>query len=157
LLTAKRLERHEGEEKMREGQGKIRILIADDEKNFAKVLKTELAREGHQTEVTSDGRETLEKLKGQDFDVLILDLKMPKLGGMEVLKEIKGWDLSPEVIILTGHGTIPTAVEAMKLGAYHYIIKPCKTAEIDLLIRKAYEKRRILLENLYLKVRLAHI
>ena len=141
---------------MREGQGKIRVLIADDEKNFAKVLKTELAREGHQAEVTSDGREALEKLKGRVFDVLILDLKMPKLGGMEVLKEVKGWDLSPEVIVLTGHGTIPTAVEAMRLGAYHYIIKPCKTAEIDLLVRKAYEKRRILRENLYLKVRLAH-
>lgn len=140
---------------MRAGQGKIRVLIADDEKNFARVLKAELGREGHSTEVSSNGREALERLKEQEFDVLILDLKMPKLGGMEVLKELRKWTLAPEVIILTGHGTIPTAVEAMKLGAYTYMMKPCKTAELNLLIRKAYEKQQILRENLYLKTRLA--
>ncbi|MFQ5882181.1 MAG: sigma-54-dependent transcriptional regulator [Candidatus Methylomirabilales bacterium] len=141
---------------MRTGQGKIRVLIADDEKNFARVLKAELGRQGHTTEVASDGRQALEELKTQEFDVLILDLKMPKLGGLEVLKEVKTWALAPEVIVLTGHGTIPTAVEAMKLGAYHYVMKPCKTAELNLLIRKAYEKHQILRENLYLKVRLRH-
>jgi DNA-binding NtrC family response regulator len=137
------------------GQNKIRVLIADDEKNLARVLKTELAREGHTTEVASDGREALEKLKEQEFDVLILDLKMPKLGGMDILKEVKKkWVLPPEVIVLTGHGTIPTAVEAIKLGAYTYITKPCKTAEVNLLVKKAYEKQQILRENLYLKTRL---
>ncbi|MFQ5848718.1 MAG: sigma-54-dependent transcriptional regulator [Candidatus Methylomirabilales bacterium] len=141
---------------MRTAQGKIRVLIADDEKNFARVLKAELGREGHATEVASDGREALEKLKRQEFDVLVLDLKMPKLSGMEVLKQARKWTLAPEVIILTGHGTIPTAVEAMKLGAYTYVMKPCKTAELNLLIRKAYEKQQILRENLYLKTRLAH-
>ena len=139
---------------MRTEQGKIRVLIADDEKNFARVLKTELAREGHVTDVASHGKEALEKLKGQEFDVLILDLKMPKLGGMEVLKEVRKLALAPEVILLTGHGTIPTAVEAMKLGAYTYMTKPCKTAELNLLIRKAYEKQQILRENLYLRTRL---
>ncbi|MBW8004553.1 MAG: sigma-54-dependent Fis family transcriptional regulator [candidate division NC10 bacterium] len=140
---------------MRAGQGKIRVLIADDEKNFAKVLKTELAREGHSTEVASDGREALEKLNEQEFDVLILDLKMPKLGGIDVLKEVKKkWVLPPEVIVFTGHGTIPTAVEAMKLGAYTYLTKPCKTAELNLLVKKAYEKQQILRENIYLKTRL---
>jgi len=141
---------------MRNEQGKIRVLIADDEKNFARVLKTELGREGHSTDVASHGREALDKLKDQEFDVLILDLKMPKLGGMEVLKEVKKMALPPEVILLTGHGTIPTAVEAMKLGAYTYVTKPCKTAELNLLIRKAYEKQQILRENLYLKTRLGH-
>ncbi|MEE8325928.1 MAG: response regulator, partial [candidate division NC10 bacterium] len=120
---------------MRTAQGKIRVLIADDEKNFARVLKTELGREGHNTEVASDGREALEKLKVHEFDVVILDLKMPKLSGMQVLKEVKKWALVPQVIILTGHGTIPTAVEAMKLGAYTYITKPCKTADLNLLIQ----------------------
>lgn len=140
---------------MRAGQGKIRVLIADDEKNFAKVLKTELAREGHSTEVASDGQEALEKLNEQEFDVLILDLKMPKLGGIDVLKEVKKkWVLPPEVIVFTGHGTIPTAVEAMKLGAYTYLTKPCKTAELNLLVKKAYEKQQILRENIYLKTRL---
>jgi DNA-binding NtrC family response regulator len=139
---------------MRAAQGKIRVLIADDEKNFARVLKAELAREGHNTDVASHGREALEKLKAQEFDVLILDLKMPKLGGMEVLKEVKKMTLAPEVIVLTGHGTIPTAVEAMRMGAYTYVTKPCKTAELNLLIRKAYEKQEILRENLYLKTRL---
>ncbi|MEE9219964.1 MAG: sigma-54 dependent transcriptional regulator [candidate division NC10 bacterium] len=139
---------------MRTAQGKIRVLIADDEKNFARVLKTELGREGHNTEVASDGREALEKLKVHEFDVVILDLKMPKLSGMQVLKEVKKWALVPQVIILTGHGTIPTAVEAMKLGAYTYITKPCKTADLNLLIQKAYEKRQISRENLYLKTRL---
>ncbi len=139
---------------MRIGQGKIRVLIAEDEKNFARVLKTELGREGHLTDVAPDGRQAVEKLKGEEFDVLVLDLKMPKLGGMEVLREVRKWPLPPEVIILTGHGTIPTAVEAMKLGAYTYVTKPCKTAELNLLIRKAYEKQQILRENIYLKTRL---
>lgn len=139
---------------MRSAQGKIRVLIADDEKNFARVLQAELGREGHNTEVASDGREAIEKLKTQEYDVVILDLKMPKLGGMQVLKEVKKWALVPEVIVLTGHGTIPTAVEAMKLGAYTYITKPCKTADLNLFIQKAYEKRQILRENLYLKTRL---
>ncbi|MFQ5656434.1 MAG: sigma-54-dependent transcriptional regulator [Candidatus Methylomirabilales bacterium] len=139
---------------MRATQGKIRVLIADDEKNFARVLKGELGREGHNTEVAPDGRDALEKLKGNEFDILILDLKMPKLGGIEILKEVKKWALAPEVIVLTGHGTIPTAVEAMKLGAYTYVTKPCKTTELNLLIRKAFEKRQILRENLYLKTRL---
>lgn len=139
---------------MRIGQGKIRVLIAEDEKNFARVLKTELGREGHITDVASDGRQALDKLKGEEFDVLVLDLKMPKLGGMDVLKEVRKSPLPPEVIILTGHGTIPTAVDAMKLGAYTYVTKPCKTAELNLLIRKAYEKQQILRENLYLKTRL---
>ncbi len=140
---------------MAAGRAKIRVLIADDEKNFARVLETELARDGHRTEVASDGREAVEKLKGEEFDVLILDLKMPKLGGLDILREVKKkWVLPPEVIVLTGHGTIPTAVEAMKLGAYTYITKPCKTAELNLLVKKAYEKQEILRENLYLKTRL---
>ena len=131
----------------------IRVLVADDERNFTQVLKMELGREGYVVDVTVDGREALGRLGASEYDVLVLDLKMPEVPGMEVLREIRSWETGPEIIVLTGHATVATAIEAMKLGAYDYLTKPCKTEELALLVRKASEKRRLLRENLRLRAR----
>ena len=131
----------------------IRVLVADDERNFTQVLKMELGREGYVVDVAVDGRAALGRLVASEYDVLVLDLKMPEVPGMEVLREIRSWEAGPEVIVLTGHATVATAIEAMKLGAYDYLTKPCKTEELALLVRKASEKRRLLRENLRLRAR----
>ncbi|MBI2081757.1 MAG: sigma-54-dependent Fis family transcriptional regulator, partial [candidate division NC10 bacterium] len=126
----------------------LRILVADDERNFTQVLKMELGREGCAVDVAADGGEALRLMGGAEYDVLVLDLKMPEVPGMDVLREIRSWEAGPEVIVLTGHATVATAIEAMKLGAYDYLTKPCKTEELALLVRRAAEKRRLLRENL---------
>ncbi|MGH7363056.1 MAG: sigma-54-dependent transcriptional regulator [Candidatus Methylomirabilales bacterium] len=131
----------------------IRVLVADDERNFTQILKMELGREGYVVDVAVDGQEALGRLGRAEYDVLVLDLKMPEVPGMEVLREIRSWEAGPEVIVLTGHATVATAIEAMKLGAYDYLTKPCKTEELALLVRKASEKRRLLRENLLLRAR----
>ena len=131
----------------------IRVLIADDHKNFRKFLATELAAKRYDCAQTDNGAEALDILEQRDVDVLLLDLNMPGLGGMDVLKRIKSLDIPTEVIILTGHATVPTAVQAMKLGAYDYLTKPFNIEELTAVLEKAYEKKQILHENRILKRR----
>jgi len=131
-----------------------RILIADDEKNLRRVLMSELSNEGFDVIETDSGIKAVKILEKNDLDVLLLDLNIPDLGGMDVLKKIKTLDIPTEVIILTGYATIPTAVEAMKLGAYDYITKPFKLEELKAVIEKAHEKKKLLNENLLLKTQI---
>ncbi|MCG6973002.1 MAG: response regulator [Desulfobacterales bacterium] len=120
---------------------KIRILLVDDEKEYVETLAERLRNRGfHVTEAFS-GSEAVEKLKGYNFDVTVLDVKMPGMSGIETLDEIKKLKPLTEVLMLTGHGTIETAIEGMKKGAYDYLLKPCK---MDLLLEKingAYERK----------------
>jgi len=120
---------------------KKRILLVDDEKEFAETLAERLrTRDFHVTEAFS-GNEALEKLKEYNFDVTILDVQMPGMDGIEALRAIKKLKPLTEVLMLTGHGTIETAIEGMKLGAYDFLIKPC---EMDVLLAKinsAYERK----------------
>jgi len=95
----------------------IKILIAEDEKNLRKVLVMELSTEGYDVVGADDGKKALEILQKDDCDVVLLDLNMPVLGGIEVLKKMRALEIQTEVIILTGNMDITTAVEAMKLGA----------------------------------------
>jgi DNA-binding NtrC family response regulator len=132
----------------------IRLLIADDDRSLRKVLTTELSDSGYDVSITDSGSNAVALLEKKDFDVLLLDLNMPGLGGMDVLKKIRALEMPAEVIILTGHGTVPTAVEAMKLGAYDYIAKPFKLEELKAVIDKAYEKKKLLSENLHLKTQI---
>jgi DNA-binding NtrC family response regulator len=132
----------------------IRVLVADDEANFRKLLVRELERRGHRTLPAEDGVKALEILQQREVDVVLLDLKMPGLGGIEVMRRLKEHPEPPEVIVMTGYASIPTAIEAVKLGAYDYVTKPCKIEKLDLLIRKAFEKRRLVGENLLLRSRL---
>ncbi len=130
------------------------ILIADDNISLRKVMVNELAEEGFSVRETGDGITAVELLERSDYDVLLLDLNMPLLGGMEVLKKVQSLHIPVEVIILTGHGTVSVAVEAMKLGAYDFLTKPFKMSELKAIITKAYEKKKILHENLLLKTQL---
>ncbi|HZY31271.1 MAG TPA: sigma-54 dependent transcriptional regulator [Candidatus Methylomirabilis sp.] len=132
----------------------IRVLVVDDEANFRKLLARELERRGHRTLAAEDGVKALEVLQQSPADVVLLDLKMPGLGGIDVMRRLREHPDPPEVIVMTGYASIPTAIEAVKLGAYDYVTKPCKIEKLDLLIRKAFEKRRLVGENLLLRSRL---
>lgn len=133
-----------------------KVLIADDDKNVRKVLVSELSAEGYDVSDRDSGSRAIELLEKEEFDVFLLDLNMPGIGGMDVLKEIKSLQAPVETIILTAHGTVSTAVEAMKLGAYDFVTKPFKLVELRAVIDKAYEKKKLLKENLLLKTQLKH-
>jgi DNA-binding NtrC family response regulator len=129
----------------------MRILIADDDKNLRMVLTSELSEKGFKIDTAESGSKAVNLLENEDYDVLLLDLTMPGLGGMEVLKKIKTLELPTEVVILTGNATVSTAVEAMKLGAYDFLTKPFKLAELKAVLEKAFEKKGLSRENLVLK------
>lgn len=132
----------------------MRILIADDDKQLKKIVIKNLADFGLALAETDSGAEALQMLGHEEYDILLLDLNMPKPGGLEVLKEIKTSGIPTEVIILTGNASVPTAVEAMKSGAYDYLTKPFKIQELVVVMEKAYEKKKLLNENMLLKTRI---
>ncbi len=134
----------------------IRVLVVDDETNFRNLLVRELARRGHQTSAAKDGEEAVNLLQGDTADVVLLDLRMPRLGGIDVMRLLQKRPVPPEVIVMTGFGSVPTAIEAVKLGAYDYVTKPCKIEKLDMLIRKAFEKRNLVGENVRLRSKLEH-
>jgi len=129
----------------------IRVLVADDERNLRELLVRELGRRGHEVEGVSDGEAALERLADGGYDVVVLDMKMPRREGIEVLRELSGTPEPPQVIVMTGFQEVSTAVEAMKLGAYDYLTKPAKIEELDILIRKAAEKGQLVRDNVALR------
>ena len=129
----------------------IRVLVADDEKNLRELLVRELGRKGHDVEGVADGEAALERLADGAYDVVVLDMKMPRREGIEVLRELAATPEPPQVIVMTGFQEVGTAVEAMKLGAYDYLTKPAKIEELDILIRKAAEKGQLLRDNVALR------
>jgi DNA-binding NtrC family response regulator len=126
---------------------KVRVLVADDERNLRELVVRELARKGHDVDGVADGAAALERLAEAPYDVVVLDMKMPKKAGIEVLRELQASSEQPQVIVMTGFQEVATAVEAMKLGAYDYLTKPMKIEELDVLIRKAAEKAQLLRDN----------
>jgi DNA-binding NtrC family response regulator len=132
----------------------IKILIADDEKNVREVFCNELSAGGEEVDEAENGLRTLELLENKEYDVLLLDLNMPGLGGIDVLKKMKSLDIPTEVIILTANATISTAVEAMKLGAYDYLTKPFRLEELSPIIEKAFEKKKLRSENILLRTQI---
>ncbi len=132
----------------------IRILIADDDKNLKKVLTDALVDSGFEVSETDSGANVMGLLEKEEYDILLLDLHMPKAGGIDSLKKINAANIATEVIILTGNATVSTAVETMKLGAYDYLTKPFKIEELKAVIEKAYEKKKLRTENILLKTQL---
>ncbi|MEP6741433.1 MAG: sigma-54 dependent transcriptional regulator [bacterium] len=132
-----------------------RILIAEDEANLRLVLQKELERLGYRVQVAADGEAALRKLEESNVDVLLCDINMPRIDGMEVLRRVHERPNPPEVIMLTGQATVETAVEAMKLGAYDYLTKPYHITELDIRVKQAAEKRRLRVDNLRLREQLA--
>lgn len=130
--------------------GKADILIVEDEKNVREALSLALS-DTYNLFLASDGKKALEILSERNIDAALCDIRLPEVNGMDVLKQIKGKDPSIPVIMLTAVKTVDSAVTAMKLGAYDYIIKPFDIKELSLLIEKALEKRGLEQENIYLK------
>ena len=110
-----------------------RVLLVDDEVVFTGNMSRLLTTRGYRVTAVNSGDSAIQALEEEDFDVVVLDLKMPGMDGITTLKEIKKLGLFTETLILTGHGAIDTALEAIKLGAYDYLTKPC---EIDELVEK---------------------
>ncbi len=124
-------------------KNEIRVLVVDDEQGMRDLLSFELGSQGYQVITANDGVDALEKIRGNKFHLVITDLKMPKMGGMETLEEIKKIDPGIEVIMATGFGTIEVAVDSMKKGAYDFVQKPYNIHEISALIEKALEKSQL--------------
>ena len=108
----------------------INVLLVDDEKDFVEMLSLRLKEVGEKPVIAYSGKECLETLKNTDIDVVILDIKMPGMDGIETLKEIKKRFPLIEVIMLTGHGSTETAVEGMKIGAFDYLMKPADFTDL---------------------------
>src|SRR5580693_3667862 len=124
-----------------------KILIVDDQEMIRDSLAATLAREGHDCLACSDPQAAVTKLTGGRFDLLITDLKMPKMTGIELLAEARRLRPDMPVVLMTAFATVNTAVEAMKLGAYDYIQKPFDGDEIRLLIERTLEHSRLIREN----------
>jgi len=139
------------------GGGRIRILVAEDEENLAQILCAFLRGRGHHVVCVGDGKSALQAIRDEAFDVALIDIIMPEMDGLETLKHLRAEPDPPQVIIITGNGTVETAITAMKLGAYDYMGKPYRMAEIDVLVRRAWEKHQLARENRYLQARLSRV
>ncbi len=128
-----------------------RILVVDDEKVIRDILSDFLSDEGFLVTTTEDGHKALEELESQPYDLVITDLMMPEIGGLELMEEIHKRKYNIITIIMTGFGTVETAISAMKHGAYDYMLKPFKVDEMLQVIKRALEKRRLEQENVKLK------
>lgn len=132
----------------------IKILIVDDEKIAIRNLQHVLKKEGYIVKSTTSGQNALKMLNREVFDVVLTDLKMEKVDGMQILKRTKEISPDTEVIMITGYATVETAIEAMKHGAYHYLTKPFKLDEVRKVVREASEKVLLKKENRELKDKL---
>src|SRR5882672_5354336 len=124
-----------------------KILVVDDQEMMRDSLAATLAREGHEVVAAGDGQAGVSRLGAGKFDLLISDLKMPKMTGIELLAEAKKIRPEMPVVLMTAFATVSTAVEAMKLGAYDYIQKPFDGEEIKHLVERTLEHNRLRLEN----------
>jgi two-component system response regulator AtoC len=127
------------------------VLVIDDEENLRHYLQMVLGEAGYQVGVAVDGVEALEKMQHHTWDIVLCDIRMPRMDGMAFLKEAKAKGLEGTIIMMSAYGTVDTAVEAMKIGAYDYVSKPFNADEIILTIKKAEERERLREENVRLK------
>ncbi len=122
-------------------QERIRLLIVDDEVRFIETLSRRLGLRDFDVTAVTSGKEALKTAEQQQFDLAIVDLKMPEMSGERLLEILKQRDPRIEVVMLTGHGSIDSAVKCTKLGAFCYLQKPCETDDLLAVLREAYQKR----------------
>ena len=115
------------------------VLLVDDDDTFRRVMAAELARRGYTVSSAATGREALERAAYPGVDVILLDLRLPDMAGIDVLTELRNREVPAGVIVLTGHGTIDTAIQAIRLGAHDYLEKPCPVEKLELAVRKTRE------------------
>ena len=130
---------------------KVDLLVVDDDTDFREMMGRRFLRRGFQVQEAVHGEQGLQMAERRQFDVVVLDMMMPGLTGIQVLEQLKLVHPECEVILLTGQGTIDTAVQAMKLGAFDFLTKPCSLADLEALLEKAYERRQLRKENQQLK------
>ncbi|MFO8070373.1 MAG: response regulator [Polyangia bacterium] len=128
-----------------------RVLVVDDEKVIREILADFLTLEGFKVTTAPDGVTAMERLDEERFNLVISDLKMPNMGGLELLENIQSQHEGVLTVIMTGFGTVETAIEAMKKGAYDYILKPFKVEEVVHIVQRGIEKQRLISENIRLK------
>jgi two-component system response regulator PilR (NtrC family) len=133
---------------------KPRILVVDDEQSMRDFLQIFLTKEGHDVAMAPNGQKAIELLDAQPFDLVITDLKMPKVDGIAVLKKARAVDPETQVLVITAFASHETAVEAMKAGAYDYLVKPFKVDEVRHFVGNALERRRLSRENVALRQQL---
>ena len=133
----------------------ISILVVDDEESFLSLLQSTLVQEGYTVDSASDGVAAINKLQLRPYDLVLLDVKMPRVDGVEVLKFAKDHYLDTQVIMLSGVSDLRIAVECMQIGAYTYITKPYSVEELLTVINRALERKRLMIENKVLKSELA--
>lgn len=119
----------------------FKVLLVDDEVVFTENMSSLLSTRGYQVTAVNNGESAISALEEKDFDVVVLDLKMPGMDGITTMKEINKLGIFTEILVLTGHGSVDTAMEAVKLGAYDYLTKPCDIDELTAKIEGAREKK----------------
>jgi len=135
---------------------KVRILVIDDEEPMRESLKDWLMEEGYEVGLAASGKEAIAMTRKQNWDVILLDLKMPGMDGIETLKRLKGKEVNTEaeILMMTAYATVDTAVQAMKEGAFDYLVKPFFPDEIEMQIKKIVTHRELVLENILLRQKL---
>jgi two-component system nitrogen regulation response regulator NtrX len=133
---------------------KDKILVIDDEAGIQSSLKGILEDEGYIVETTDTGERGLDFLKRENFDLILLDIWLPQMSGLDVLEKIKGSEESLQIVMISGHGSIATAVKATKLGAYDFLEKPLSLEKVILTVKNALQQKRLEEENIQLKARL---
>jgi len=126
---------------------KANVLVVDDEEQFLKVFSQRLEGRGLKVDTSTTGEDAIKKVKGKEFDAIVLDMVMPGMSGMEALKRIRSENPDVQIIILTGHGTVEKGVEAIKAGAVDFIEKPADLNKIMEKIAEAKHKRIVLVEK----------
>jgi two-component system response regulator AtoC len=130
---------------------KIRVLVVDDDNLLRKLVTEQLSRSEFDADPAAGGRLALQALRDADYDVVLLDISMPDMSGLEALREIRKLEDPPEVIMLTADTSLATGIEAMRHGAYDYLTKPATLDEMEAVLRKADEKRRLVKQNASLR------
>src|SRR5262252_4621006 len=130
---------------------KIRILVVDDDNLLRKLVTEQLSRSDFDATPAPSARAALAALRDNDYDVVLLDVMMPGMSGLEALREIRKLEDPPEVIMLTADTSLQTGIEAMRHGAYDYLTKPATLDEMEAVVRKADEKRRLVKQNASLR------
>ena len=128
-----------------------RIMIVDDEKSIRVMLKRVLSDKQFEIDEAADGREALEKIKQGKYSAILLDLRMPEVNGIEVIEKLKEQDIDTPIVMMSAYGTVPEAVEAMKLGALDYLVKPFDLDELKLILERIIRQNEIQKENIYFR------
>lgn len=119
----------------------VSVLLVDDDSTFRQVMSNELTRLGYEIAAVGSGEEAVRRIAASEPDVVLLDLRLPRMNGLEVLKSIRSTAPATEVVIMTGHGSIDTAIESIRSGAFDYVVKPCPLDELHIRIQRAVERR----------------